>query len=496
MRLFSYFFLAAALSWAGLTAAQDYNLPSIGQPADNVLSPAEEERIGRQVLSQLLARGLILEDPELEEYIGRMGWRLAEHTERAPSEFRFFVIDDTQVNAFALPGGYIGINAGLIMESETESELAGVMAHEIAHVTQRHIARQIEATQGLTWVTAAAMLLAIIAGGGDPAVIQAALTMGMSSLGQQQINFTRQHELEADRLGIRTLAQAGYNPHGMAGFFRKMERRSRLYGNRLPEILLTHPVSDTRIAEAESRVRDFRVETVRESEHYSLMRARTRVISSTQPSEAVTYFAEKRRHADVPDPATDYGYALALSRVGRLERAQEILADLAEGGRGRELGHPHYALAYSRVLLEQGDDERALAVLKEIEPRFPSYPSVNLAYAEALVANDRAAAARTYLMDKRDLVERNADANRLLARAADKTGRLPEAHYREARYFFLRGNHAAAIHRLQAALELPDLPKDDQARIRATLREYRNDCHEKLSERECRDRVEGTARRR
>jgi predicted Zn-dependent protease len=159
------------------------------------------------------------------------------------------------------------------------------------------------------------------------------------------------------------------------------------------------------------------------------------------------------------------------------------------------VGHPHYALAYSRVLLEQGGDERALDVVAAIEPRFPSYPSVNLAYAEALIANERAGEARSYLMGKRDLVDRNADANRLLARAAEKNGRLPEAHYREARYFFLRGNHAAAIHRLQAALELPDLGKDVEARPQVTLRDYRQDCNDKLSERECRDRVEGTSRR-
>ena len=492
LRLFKVFLLSLSLSATGTAAAQDYNLPSIGQPADNVLSPAEEERIGQRVVSQLKAQGMILEDPELEAYVSDIGWRLAEHTERPPSDFTFFMIDDPSVNAFALPGGYIGINAGLLLETETESELAGVVAHEIAHVTQRHIARQIEATQGLTWVTAAAVLLAIIAGGGDPSVVQAALTMGMSNLGQQQINFTRQHELEADRLGIHTLARAQYNPNGMADFFRKMERRSRLYGNRLPEILLTHPVSDTRISEAESRIRDLHVETVRESPDYALMRARARVLSSKQPSDAVTYFEEKRRRAETADPATDYGYALALTRVGRLERSHAILADLA----GREAGHPHYALAYARVLLDQGQSGEALEVLADVRPQHPSYLPMTLAYAEALIVNDRAADARNYLMDKRRLAENNADANRLLARAADKEGRLAEAHYRDARYFFLRGNHAAAIHRLQAGLKLPDLSQDDEARLKATLREYRNDCHDQLSERECRERVEGTGSRR
>lgn len=493
MRLFNIFLLSGALTFSGLAAAQDYNLPDIGQPADTVLSPAEEERIGQQVVFQLMAQGLILEDPELEEYIGRVGWRLARHTEHAPSEFEFFVIDDHRVNAFALPGGYIGINAGLIVESETESELAGVVAHEIAHVTQRHIARQIEATQGLTLATAAAVLLAIIAGAGDPDVVQAAITIGMSNLGQQQINFTRQHELEADRLGIHTLARAEYNPNGMSEFFRKMERRKRLYGNRLPEILLTHPLSDTRIAEAESRMRLFQVKTVRESEDYALMRARVRVLSAPQASDVVTYFEEKHRHSDTIDTATEYGYALALSRVGRHDRARELLAGLIDKDVGE---HPHIKLAYARMLLSQGEDARALSLLSEIESRYPSYTPLNLTYAEALITSGHAAGARRYLMDKHELVESNAIANRLLSRAAEQSGRTAEAYYREGRYYFMRGNHIAAIYRLQTALKLPNLAQDEEARIRATLREYRQDCYEKFSERECRQRVEGIGSRR
>lgn len=492
-RFLGIFLLNAVLASTGLAATQDYNLPSIGQPADNVLSPAEEERIGERVLHQLMAQDLILEDPELEEYIGRIGRRLVGQTGHSPSDFRFFVIDDRRVNAFALPGGYIGINAGLILESETESELAGVLAHEVAHVTQRHIARQIEATQGLTWATAAAMLLAIIAGGGDPSVVQAAIALGMGNLQQQQINFTRQHELEADRLGVHTLVRAEYNPNGMSEFFRKMERRKRLYGNRLPEILLTHPLSDTRIAEAESRIRDLEVKEIREYRDYPLMRARTRVLSSSQPSEVVTYFEEKHRHAGATDTATEYGYALALSRVGRRDRARELLAGLVDDDPDHP---PHLALAYAQMLMNQGEGGRALSILDGVESRYPSYLPLQLAYAEALIANERPAEARDYLMDKRHLAEGDAEANRILARAAAQRGRMAEAHYRQARHYFLRGNHTAAIYRLQTALSLPDLTQDEEARIRATLREYRNDCHEKFSERECRRRVEGVDRRR
>lgn len=479
--------LAAVVATAStLAAAQDYDLPSIGQPADTALSPADEQRIGERVVSQLLQQGLIIEDPELTEYIGRVGWRLASHTDRAPSRFQFYVIDDTAVNAFALPGGYIGVNAGLILESDTESELAGVLAHEIAHVTQRHIARQLEATKGLTWATAAAMLLAIIAGGGNPAVVQAAIALGVSNLGQQQINFTRAHEMEADRLGIRTLAAAHYDPNAMAGFFGKMERRSRLYGNQLPEILQTHPISETRISEAQARARDYSVSDIKEFDAYPLMRARARVLSSKQPSEVVRYF-EQQRASDKGGVAADYGYALALTRVGRSQAAIDILRKLDDN----PADYPYFTLALAHARATNGDIDGALTTLAKIKSRYPSYRPLILAYAQALLDNGRAQDARDYLVGKNKLLSQDPQAHKLLADAADQLGHKGEAYYRQAEYHHLRGEYAAAVHKLLSALRLPDISDQDKARIKATLAQYRSQCAQKYSEDECRERVEG-----
>lgn len=488
VRIFACIFAAAAVIGTA-NAADDYDLPSIGQPADTVMSPAEEERIGRQVVSQLHANGMILEDPELTHYVNEIGTRLARSTQQSPSDFHFYVIDDDSVNAFALPGGYIGVNAGLLLESENESELAGVLAHEIAHVTQRHIARQIQATQGMSMATAAAMLLAIIAGGGNPAVVQAAVTMGVANIGQQQINFTRAHELEADRLGIQTLAEAGYNPNGMVSFFEKMQRRSRLYGNRLPEILLTHPVSTTRIAEARARARDYQPEHVRESEQYPVMRARARVLASTQPSEAIQHFEDQRSN-DNAGPAAEYGYALALMRVGRVESAHEILARLHE----QKLIEPHAALALAEAQKAENQPEAALATLAALKADYPSYRPVVLAYADTLVSNGQPQAARDYLIDQEALLDRDPQVHELLARASSNLKRLPDAYYQQAKAHRLRGEFAAAIHKLKSGLQLEDLSEVDKSRLRSALNQYRSQCHEAWSQRECRERVEGVTR--
>ena len=484
--------LPFALFWlATAVAAAEYDLPSIGQPADNVLSPAQEKEIGEQVVAQLLDAGAIEEDPQVSEYLNRIGRRLARHTERAPDDFNFYLIDDTTVNAFALPGGYIGVNAGLILESQSESQLAGVLAHEIAHVTQRHIARQIQATQGMTWATAAAALLAIIAGGGNPAVVQAAIALGAANLGQQQINYTRSHELEADRLGIRTLAQADYDPAGMSGFFERMERRARLYGNRLPEILLTHPISTTRISEAESRARDYRDVKVREFDDYADMRARVRVLSSRQPSDEVQYF-EKQLEQDADNPALQYGRALALMRVGRLPPALEQLRALAD----RPQTHPHYLLGLAQARSASGDLDGSLTTLERAQSRYPSYRPVTLAHARTLIDSGQAAQARELLLSRSDALGQDDQFHHLLANAASELGRPAEAYYQQAVYYHLRGQYAASIHQLRTALTLPDISTNDRARVTATLNRYRNACERQHSVSECRDAVENINRRR
>ncbi len=464
-------------------AAQDYQLPTIGQPADTAMSPAEEQRLGAQVVAQLLKHDYILEDIELSHYLAGLGRRLTNETAYAPDDFRFFVIDDSRINAFALPGGFIGINAGLITETETESELAGVMAHEVAHVTQRHIARQIQATQGMGWATLAAVLVAAIAGG-DGDAVSAAVTGGMSAMRQQQTNFTRAHELEADRIGIRTLAAADFNPDGMASFFEKMERRSRLYGDRLPQILLSHPINNTRIAEARSRSHDYPSPTITESPDYALMKERTRVLVSTQMSDMLRYY-KSRGAPDDAGSAQNYGYALTLIRVGRAREATDILTQLASADPERS----HYALALAEAQSSSGDLSAALKTLTRARQAFPDAPAAKLDYARVLIESGDAEAARRYLMSHPQLIDGTPVAQQLLARAAGERGQLGEAYYRQAQYFQLRGAYAAAINQLRTALQTADIDDFDTTRLKAMLDQVVARCNAAWSERECRQRV-------
>lgn len=463
--------LACICSWAGAVAAEGYNLPALGEPSNTTLSPIQENRIGARVFSQFLRAGQIIEDVELREYVQQVGSRLVKATSHSPDEFHFFIVKNPAINAFALPGGFIGINAGLILKTKSESELASVMAHEISHVTQRHIARQIAATKGTHWATLAALLGAAIAAGGDPDAVQAAIAGSMSITRQQQVTYTRAHELEADRIGIRLLAKAHFDPDAMASFFQTMQRRARLYGNHLPQILLTHPVNNTRIAEALARANDYPSPKVIESPDYAIMKERVRVLTTFQRSELLSHYQRLGAPQNTP-PATDYGYALTLAHSGQAGLAVDILSRLAHANPKQLL----YATALARAQALAGQTDAALTTLRSALTEFTSSPAVKLEYATTLVHNGQPDKAREFLDTHPQLTRNNYQAQALLARIAGSRGDIGEAYYRQALYRRLRGAYIPAIRKLRAALHGPELPPLDRHRLEALLGQIIGQC--------------------
>ncbi|MGB5512802.1 MAG: M48 family metalloprotease, partial [Woeseiaceae bacterium] len=208
----------AALVFVSGAGADDINLPDMGSPADAILNTSQESQLGRMIMQDIRRSGAVIEDPLITEYVNAIGNRIVAQTNDGDHSFTFFAVEDPRINAFALPGGYIGVHTGLLEATRNEDELAGVIAHEIAHVTQRHIARAIHANSRQSILSTAMMLGAIIvaAAGGSSDVVQGAVAVAQGTAIQQQINFTRTNEFEADRVGISALADAGFDPYGMA----------------------------------------------------------------------------------------------------------------------------------------------------------------------------------------------------------------------------------------------------------------------------------------
>jgi predicted Zn-dependent protease len=385
--------VSAALLWHGLCSAQSAELPDFGTPADSILSKSREAQLGRGVMLQLRNAGAIVEDPLLTEYIQVIGSQLASQANNGDFKFDFFIVNDNRINAFALPGGYVGVNAGLVVASANENELAGVLAHEVSHVTQRHIARSIYDNQRMSVVSIATMLAAVLLGAAADLGGQATtglMTAAQAAAVQQQINFTRAHEAEADRVGMDVLAAAGFDPNGMASFFEKLSRG--LSGQQIPEMLQTHPVSTGRIAEARSRARQLPPAKRENSVAYGLAKARLQVLMAPTPERALELFEARGASGT---PADRYGRALSLTGLSRGDEAERLFRDLVAE-------NPHiiaYRIGQAEALMSSGLAEQAMDVYAEALKLSPRHVALVISYADALIAAGEPARAHEILLD-------------------------------------------------------------------------------------------------
>jgi predicted Zn-dependent protease len=450
------------------------DLPDIGSPSDAILSRKIEDQIGRQVYFSLLQSGKVITDPEIQEYIQDTGMRLVAQAGVDGQRFQFFVIDDPVINAFALPGGYIGVHSGLLLATNSESELAGVLAHEISHVTQRHISRAVFANSRASTLSMAAMLGAILVGvatGADPGLIQGAVGATQGAAIERQISFTRSNEYEADRVGIGVLADAGFDPNGMPDFFETMGRQSgSLYGQ-APEFLLTHPVSADRVAESRNRVKNYPLIDAVDSSGYDIARARIRLTVSTRPETALEFFeAERDKPDQVGSLEIDYGISMALIEMGEYQAAEAKLAALLANN---EESIPLYS-GLASAQAGSGDSESALATLEQASELFPRNIPLTVRHAEALLKYGDSQAAHEILLDLLNQTAPTQEQVRLIAIAANKAGDSADAHYYMAEFHAMGGSLRLAIEQLQLALASPNLDSVQRARFMARLRQFQD----------------------
>ncbi|WP_426269544.1 M48 family metalloprotease [Dyella kyungheensis] len=505
--------LLTALLCAGLTfgaAAQDKDvrLPDLGSSANALISPQEAQEYGAAMLRQMRALDMVVDDPMLDDYINDLGYRLVSGSEKPKEHFSFFIAKENVINAFAAPGGYIAVNSGLIIITNSESELAGVMAHEIGHITQNHLQRAFEASKKDTPLMALILLGALAAGAGAGAgdAAGAILMGGQGMLMQRQINFTRKDEIEADRAGIQTLSNAGYDPNAMASFFGRMEDTLRVGSGGeigdVPALLQDHPVSLDRISDAKARagaliaqqkqrpngstldksqwekstapiafVKDPTAIATRDSKGgldvYLLMRERVRVLSG-DPGQLATYYATNLQNERGFDtPSNRYGYALALIRSNRGSKAIETLQPVLAA-------HPDsqvVQLAMADAKLQAGRRAEALTLYSGLNQQSPRNRAIAMGYAKALTdagSPDEARQAATMLMPMLDNND-EPELYRTYARASEKAGdpvRSGEA-YADASY--LSGRPFDAMEQLKSLLKRPDLDYYSRARIQARI---------------------------
>lgn len=309
----------------------EFKLPDLGNPTDAVLSTDDEQRYRQNIKQQMYQYNFMMTDPIVASYTYHLGYQLAAFSNKPEQPFDFFMIPADVINAAAYPGGLIVVYSGLFLETDSESELAGVLAHEIAHVNQRHISRMLAKQQKSTVPILLGMLAAVAAAqsssSGDAPI---AIAASMSAIQQQlAINFTRYHEYEADRVGINTLYEAGLDPEGMATFFAKLMQKHRVDPRyQLPEYLRTHPLSINRVTEAKNRIKAFKPKTVEESKLYDFVKERVRVLTANEFSNLSEYYRGKLSTDEGNQEALKYGQALLLYKNNQYQQAWQLLQNI------------------------------------------------------------------------------------------------------------------------------------------------------------------------
>ena len=446
--------------------ADDIKLPDMGSPADAILNNTEEAQIGRMIMRDIRNSGQVVEDPLITEYLNDIGSRIAAQTNDGDHSFSFFAVDDPRINAFALPGGYIGVHTGLLEASRNEDEVAGVIAHEVAHVTQRHIARAIHANSRQSLLTTAMMLGAIVmaaAGAGSDAVA-GAMAVAQGTAAQQQINFTRSNEYEADRVGISALADAGFDPYGMASFFDVMSRQQTTSPEmQAPEFMRTHPVTTARIAEARNRARAYPQVRSDNSTSYGIARTRVVVAQFDTPAEAVAYFED--RDYEIQNDIERYGRAVAYQRAGDYHGAREIFEELLD--KDKSVIAYYIGLGQTLVALDHYGD--AIETFERALELFPRNVPLVIEYGDRLLELGQAKKAHAMLLDLMNNVPPTPEQVRLIARAANMAGEDAEAYYYLSEYRLMIGDLTGGIGYLQEALQLPELQEIQRARFEARI---------------------------
>ncbi len=460
--------IAAALPAFAQTTGSE--LPDIGNPANTALSLEDEYKIGLMILRQLRESGQVVEDPEINEYLQGLGMRLSSQANEGAHRFTFFAVRDSSINAFALPGGFIGVNAGLVKATKSEAELAGVIAHEIAHVTQRHIARSIQNAGRANIASMAAMLAAILIGAttGLPSdAVLGGVTAAQGLAAQNQINYTRANEAEADRVGIGILAAAGFDPMGMPEFFGTMQQRTGSGGRNIPPMLLTHPVTSERIAETRDRASHMARPRVPDSTGYALIRDRLELETLSPETRARDLFATAKT-ADYPSTDDEqYGRALVLMRTGAADEAIPMLESLRD--RRPDVTLYHTALGQAQLAAGLVDESRA--TLENAMRLFPRNVPVTYRYAETLMRAGDPKRAHVVLLDLFNNVPPTAEQVRFTAIAANAAGDVADSYYYMSEYHVISGELALAIGQLKLAQAVPGINSVQRERFDARIRE-------------------------
>lgn len=428
-------------------------LPDLGDVSQAALTPLQERQIGQQSMMQIRAGKQYLDDAEINDYLNQLGAKLVENSPEPSLDFEFFAVDDYSVNAFALPGGFIGVNAGLLLITQSESELASVLSHEISHVTQHHLARMIEGQRGDSLISMAAIAIAILAARTSPQAAEATIASVQAGNIQKQLNFTRANEEEADRIGLQLLQKSGFNTHAMPEFLERLQKATRLLDSNAPNYMRTHPITSDRIAEIENRIHNQPYRLIPDSLDFQLVRTKLIAAQKTAP-DAIAYFSDALGTQNYGNPiAQRYGLVSALLRDNQIQRAAQELTILRKQAKTNPMSKnsPMIETLAGQVLRATKNYTEALAFYRTAVQNFPQHRALIYDYTDLLLQDNQAEIAVKLLTEQLTRHPSDTTLYDLQARAYAMQGKTLEQHQAQAYSYAWQGNLHAAIEQLELA---------------------------------------------
>lgn len=440
--------------------------------AFSAYSNSELDELEKDFVAEINQSNSVFRDPLSNQYLTRLGQKLATHSDQVPPTF--FIVKSDEINAFAGPGGHIGINSELFLLSEHESELAAVLAHEIAHVRQHHLYRMLEHQHRMHVPMLASMLAAIAVGAIIPGIGSGAMMAALGGFAQDSINFIRSNEKEADRIGIDMLKRAGFDPRGMIHFFQRMRENARYYSANVPTILRTHPMDDDRIVEAEHRTDSLSPKDVPDSLDYQLTKERIRVLTAKHDKKLLDYYANRCPSVETNDNPCLYGRALALLKTNQHEAAYAQFKSLAS----EDHDNLYYALATSEAGVKIGHVDESIARLYALHENYPENYPVTMTLANILSATNHSAEASTILLQASRTYPTDLPVCHALARAQSNHQLKAYAYFTYAQCHLLQGQKKEARRLFKLAKTLVKNDRFLQARIDAKLDELTHEVDE------------------
>lgn len=462
-----------ALSLAFVTAATPLranDLPELGDIASSELSLATEKKIGQQIMHEIRWRDAsYLDDADVENYLNQIGNRLVALSADPGMGFYFFPINDNSINAFAMPGGFIGVHTGLLLAAQSESELAGVLAHEISHVTQRHIARQVFQSRHLSIASMVAMGLALLAARSNSQVAGAAIATTEAGAISAQLAFSRDFEREADRIGFETLRKAGFDVRGMAIFFERLQKTARLYENNATAYLRTHPLSGERMADMQNRDQTLPYKQVADSQDFQLVRAKLRAQLGTATDAVKDFEGLLRDRKFASEGAIRFGLAIAYLRARNWTAAErELLA-----ARQMKFSSAMLERQLAEVKLIKGETDAGLVLYREAILRYPLNMALLYGYGQALIAARRFPEALKFAEAQVQTYAQDVRLHKMRAESFAGLGKRAQQHLALSEVFVLQGRTQDAIEQLNIAQKAGDADFYTQSVIDSRQRELK-----------------------